>query len=176
MESAQYVVSKIALAMLALVAGCTKPLQVVAFKHANGDVIKVDVTNKTLNLVGKTYTLTDCSNALFSCYRAGAYAVAFPKKCRPHPDIDVRISFDQSIGFEHTQKLAHRTGYSRIHGQIGEFRNYLFTFDEPMVTEIYYSDKTNIRKMSEGDEMGRYNIDAYLFKHVAGTHELRCAE
>ncbi len=176
MEPSQYVASKIGLVALAMLASCSKPPELAKFQHKNGDVISIDVANKTLDLVGTTFNLEDCSTELFTCYRADRYVIVYPKKCKTYPSVDFLIDFDRSIGFEHAQFVAHKGGYSGIHGQIGAFRNYLFTFDEPQVTEIYYSGKTNIRKMSEGDEMGRYNIDAYLFTHVAGTHELRCSE
>lgn len=176
MEPSQYVASKIALAALALLTSCSKPAKVAEFQHIYGDRIKVDVTNKTLDIVGKTYVLTDCSNSQFTCFKVGSYAVAFPKKCRPQPEVDTSIEFNRSIGYEHVQFLPHRSGHSGVYGPIKGENSYLFTFDEPKITTLYFSKTDDIRNIAVAEDLGWGDLIPYQFLHVEGTHELRCSQ
>ncbi len=160
---------------LMLLAGCTAAPKVAEFKHQNGGLISVDVTKKTITLVDKTYPLKDCSNAQFTCYVANGYAVAFPKKCRPLPEVDDVINFNASFGYEHIRFLPHKTGYSRIHGPASGLRNFLFEFDLPRITHIYFSKTTDLASFVRDDNLAEGELDVYDYAHVESSYTLGCS-
>lgn len=176
MERAKNITAHLAAIALFYLSSCSHKTEIAEFRHQNGGAIKINMTNKTMNILGAQYKLRECFHNQFVCFKAADYAIAFPKKCKPQPDIEAVTNFDYAIGYEHLMFVPNKTGYSAVHGPLNGRKGFLFLYDEPKIRKIFFSRTVDLRVLRSKQSFTSLDLDPYEYTHVAGTHELRCSE